>query len=146
MLFTVKVVPGVTIDDVDLNWIADIWRIPENSTKGSRSIFRGLRFTQRHEAMRVLQRALPPFDVDVPSLTASLCFFMEQGNLIQWRQGSTHGHGPHATVYLKLAEQHIDMLPHVLQTQSVLDEQRHGNRELTRETESETERQVGSRW
>ena len=85
LLFAAKVVPGVSIDDVDLNCIADIWPIPANSMKGLRSIFRGLRFSQRHEAMRVLQRALPPFDMDVPSLTASLCFYMEQGNVIQWR-------------------------------------------------------------
>ena len=36
LLFTAKVVPGVTIDDVDLNCIADIWRIPGNSMKGLR--------------------------------------------------------------------------------------------------------------
>ena len=123
LLFAAKVVPGVSIDDVDLNCIADTWPIPKNSMKGLRSIFRGLRFTQRHEAMRVLQRALPPFDMDVPCLTASLCFYLEQGNVIQWRWGSTHGHRPHARGYLKQAEQNIDMLPHVLLTQSVYDDQ-----------------------
>ena len=49
-----------------------------------------------------------------------------QDLLVMRQLGSTQ---LHATVYLRLAEQHIDMQPHVLLTQSVYEEQRAGKRE-----------------
>ena len=63
------------------------WPVAAGTAEGLRRIWPGLA-SQRplREGLRVLQRALRPGDVDLPSISALLCFGEKQRkDIMQWR-------------------------------------------------------------
>ena len=67
--------------------VGGVWPVAAGTAAGLRRIWPGLR-SQRllREGLRALQRALRPGDVDLPSISALLCFGVKQRKkIIQWR-------------------------------------------------------------
>ena len=66
---------GLYLKRVETNACAGVWPISAGSMLGIRAIWPGLRGQDRgREALRVLQRALKPGDVDIIAISALLCF------------------------------------------------------------------------
>ena len=68
--------------------VGGVWPVAAGTAAGLRRIWPGLR-SQRllREGLRALQRALRPGDVDLPSISALLCFGGKQRKkIIQWRE------------------------------------------------------------
>ena len=68
--------------------VGGVWPVAAGTAAGLRRIWPGLR-SQRllREGLRALQRALRPGDVDLPSISALVCFGEKQRKkIIQWRE------------------------------------------------------------
>ena len=68
--------------------VGGAWPVAEGTANGLRRIWPGLRSPRLlREGLRALQRALRPGDVDLPSISALLCFEEKQRKkIIQWRE------------------------------------------------------------
>ena len=68
--------------------VGGVWPVAAGTAAGLRRIWPGLRSPRLlREGLRALQRALRPGDVDLPSISALLCFGGKQRKkIIQWRE------------------------------------------------------------
>ena len=80
-------IAGLHMDRRDADASAGVWPVADNTAAGLRKIWPGLSGQgQLREALRVLQRALKPGDVDVASVSALVCFYSKaQKGVVLWK-------------------------------------------------------------
>ena len=78
---------GWRVDRRETDAVGGVWPVAAGTAAGLRRIWPGLRSPRLlREGLRALQRALRPGDVDLPSISALLCFGEKQRQkIIKWR-------------------------------------------------------------
>ena len=79
-------IAGLHMDRRDADASAGVWPVADNTAVGLRKIWPGLSGQrQLREALRVLQRALKPGDVDFASVSALVCFHLKaKKGVVHW--------------------------------------------------------------
>ena len=79
---------GWRVDRRETDAVGGVWPVAAGTAAGLRRIWPGLRSPRLlREGLRALQRALRPGDVDLPSISALLCFGEKQRQeIIQWQE------------------------------------------------------------